>query len=677
MATQYLNLFTPSEIVLLRESDEALVAKEKLSINGSLSVSFTLLLPEVLKKRLEDSWGVILHDNKVPMRWIKGDTLPHLDSGTQEFEKTHLVYLTGSSGIFRVGDIDYPITEGAGYVFSEGLYHETIGTGIEPRLLLGPMSEDGLAVGGATTITADGSSDTIYFKYITGSGIYYRINDGGDQTVSLPITIVNSNSSGAVLKVIFETDITVDSEYLYFICGSDHIQFGSTSLNPDGSRPLISIDSVINYPGFIENGTSMADGQDNITIYNLIVAVLNSTTLQEDGGWVARRYFGKGSTDNYIINCHSTGDIPDRAGGIVGADAGNVTVKGCSSSGNINQLAGGIIGAYASQVTCNSCWSTGIIQGFGGGIFGDYAGDNGVAEATECYSEGIISSNGGGIYSRYAGNAGQAIAQKCYSRGNIDTDAGGIFGIGAGSNSGITSATNCYSSGTVPTTANGIYGTGKVNGTETNCYIADGSWSDSTANTSLTGVPTPRVGNIWIVSDPDTPDIPYELKNMGYTPFSTTNITTTPTPELIRTSTATVVAGSSTSGGIISSINYLFIEKSGSDLDTYNAITIDSTTGVISTISQSVAGTYTLWVRNTGSYNITEFELTITESLGGTDSTSPCCTGTLCLGNLNYRGRVEIQSGIGMIGGGCIQVRPYKNYQEMIRLKKTYASISH
>ena len=81
------------------------------------------------------------------MRWIKGDTPNHKDTGTNSFDKTYLVYLTDNSGQFIIGNDSYPITQGIGYSFSEGLYHETINTGYEPRLLLGPMSEKALSVG--------------------------------------------------------------------------------------------------------------------------------------------------------------------------------------------------------------------------------------------------------------------------------------------------------------------------------------------------------------------------------------------------------------------------------------------------------------------------------------------------------------------------------------------------
>ena len=88
------------------------------------------------------------------MRWVKGDTPPHSDcikdftkDVAKDFANTYLAYLTDSKGRFSVDGNVYAISKGAAYVFSEGLRHETIGTGSEPRLLLGPMSEDGNSLG--------------------------------------------------------------------------------------------------------------------------------------------------------------------------------------------------------------------------------------------------------------------------------------------------------------------------------------------------------------------------------------------------------------------------------------------------------------------------------------------------------------------------------------------------
>jgi hypothetical protein len=81
------------------------------------------------------------------MRWIVGDSPPHVDSGASEFQHSYLVYLNDSEGEFIVDGVSYPITANVGYKFSEGLSHKTEGTGTSPRLLVGPMNEFAEPVG--------------------------------------------------------------------------------------------------------------------------------------------------------------------------------------------------------------------------------------------------------------------------------------------------------------------------------------------------------------------------------------------------------------------------------------------------------------------------------------------------------------------------------------------------
>lgn len=83
------------------------------------------------------------------MRWIVGDSPPHVDSGASEFQHSYLVYLNDSEGEFIVDGVSYPITANVGYKFSEGLSHKTEGTGTSPRLLVGPMNEFAEPVGGS------------------------------------------------------------------------------------------------------------------------------------------------------------------------------------------------------------------------------------------------------------------------------------------------------------------------------------------------------------------------------------------------------------------------------------------------------------------------------------------------------------------------------------------------
>lgn len=465
---------------------------------------------------------------------------------------------------------------------------------------------------------------TVYIRQ-SGSDIQYSEDLTSWTNLTFPVTVTNDDTNIGLLKIEFITDITISNNNQYFECGSSHIQFGSNSLKNDGTRPVITID-VSNYDGFIENGQEGLSGQEHIYIYNLVINGDGQTT-QIGAGWLGKKGYANAATNNYIVNCSSVGELPGGAvgsGGIVGAFAakngGILYINGCSSSGEMGQLDGGIVGAYAGQnggsVICRECYTTGIIGSFAGGIFGDYAGDSGYAEANKCYTTGLIGSNAGGIFGRFAGNAGEAIAEKCYSRGIIGVDGGGIYGIGAGSNVGTTTATNCYSSGIISTTGNGIYGTGKVNGSEVNCYAADDTWNNTTANTSLLGTPSPDVGTTWIARGINQP---YELNEIGYTPYQTLIIDAS--SNLIKIYEQSVYQGLNSNSAVIydaSGSVFEILQISGGDVSSYNTITMNSTSGVISTTFlrtlRTKPGVYTILLRNVGSYNVTQFQLTVTLS---------------------------------------------------------------
>jgi hypothetical protein len=621
------SLLNLPEVIRSKEQIDAQKHSGAIYLNASLDDS--------LKEKISQQLGLPLSGlDTIPMRWIKGDTKPHIDKAERSFEKTYLTYLTSSPGELIVDGNSYPITQGCGYVFDENVSHETIGTGTEPRLLLGPMSEQGFSVGASTTITADGETETIYFKYTAGTGVEYKINDSSYFGFALPPTIVNSNTAFR-LKVLFENNMTLDTDIWYFICGSENIQFGSESLNSDGSRPVITIDGVTNYPGFIRNGVDGSNGNDNIYLYNLKVNAINGSTIATDGGWIGQSYFGNGASRNYIVNCSSSGPIIDAGGGIIGGYSGSegatLYITGCSSDGNTGDYSGGIIGFYsainAGNVVCEGCWSTGSIGSSAGGIFGSYAGDTGgTAEANHCYSTGTIGANAGGILGSYAGQSGTAQATACYSTGTITANGGGIYGSYAGTNSGSTPAINCYSVGTFSVTGTGIYGANAEDDSPTNCYSANGSWTNSAANARLTGLPDPIVGTVWVNRGTDTP---YELNNMGFSPYTIENIVLIEgDPTLRQTYSITNYQGGTSQAAIIEDLSYTILQINDSDPSEYSTITMNSVTGAISTTSGTALDVYTLYIRNEGSYNITTVELTVTEA-----PVTPICfpAGTLVL----------------------------------------------
>jgi hypothetical protein len=127
----------------------------------------------------------------------------------------------------------------------------------------------------------------------------------------------------------------------------------------------------------------------------------------------------------------------------------------------------------------------------------------------------------------------------------------------------------------------------------------------------LTGYPSSVVGTNWIYTGLNNP---YELRTMGYTPYTIANIDLSSSPALKTSFSGTVVIGDTTNPAIISGKSYNKLQITGGTLASYGGIIIDSTTGAISTTSSTVPGVYTIYLRNDGSYNVTTYILTVTSS---------------------------------------------------------------
>ena len=149
MESLFSNILSSEDINYLKQLPEVLDAKAKLDTYTSHGrVYFSISLTNSIRSALETHLGLDLSNvTTIPMRWIKGDTLPHIDTGMAKFERTHLVYLNSCPGEFVVDNTEYPILENTGYVFSEGISHKTLHTDFVPRLMIGPMSEQAFAVG--------------------------------------------------------------------------------------------------------------------------------------------------------------------------------------------------------------------------------------------------------------------------------------------------------------------------------------------------------------------------------------------------------------------------------------------------------------------------------------------------------------------------------------------------
>lgn len=134
MSSPVLNVFTQSDLEYLNNLPEVLEAKALL--DSRKVVYFSITLTESLRATLEERLNLDLSTvSSIPLRWIKGDTPSHIDTGAFAFEHTYLVYVNDNKGSFVLGSESYPIQANTAFVFSEGISHKTEGTGLEPRLL--------------------------------------------------------------------------------------------------------------------------------------------------------------------------------------------------------------------------------------------------------------------------------------------------------------------------------------------------------------------------------------------------------------------------------------------------------------------------------------------------------------------------------------------------------------
>lgn len=183
------NVFSSEDIEYLLTHPSVLKAKEILANNHQ--TLFHIPLTETIRVALGTLGLDLSSVSDIPMRWIAGDTAPHKDVGSTKFENTYLVYVSNSPGEFLLDSTSYPIVANTGFVFKEGVVHQTLNTGTAPRLLVGPMNEFAKPVG-ATMTYYPTLNDALNYT----NALYY----GGSYTIDtisgFSDWYVASNSSG-------------------------------------------------------------------------------------------------------------------------------------------------------------------------------------------------------------------------------------------------------------------------------------------------------------------------------------------------------------------------------------------------------------------------------------------------------------------------------------------------
>lgn len=339
-------------------------------------------------------------------------------------------------------------------------------------------------------------SGTMYIKDISGT-VSYSLDNSTWNTVTFPATLVNTDSLNTVGTVLLQSNIILSTVNSYFNIGSNKITF-------DGGNYTVTINNVTGYPGMFNNGDNIINGYSYNIIKNISVQTSGGSTLSQGAGWITQDYYSRGANNNFVTYCNSSGTI---------------------SSLNCGGICGDATGTFNGSCIISYCYTTGIISNTScGGISGGGTGrNNGSCTILNCYSLGdITGAQAGGICGIGTGiTNGNCIVRNCYSLGNISgNQTGGIIG----NNSNYCSVINCYSYGLITgVQAGGIYGNTKtVNSTVTNSYIANNSWSDSTANSNLTGTPTSQYvnnpGTTWLSISTNQPYLLSGFNNQLYNP---------------------------------------------------------------------------------------------------------------------------------------------------------------
>jgi hypothetical protein len=315
MASIYTNVLSNEELQYLNQLPEVLAAKASLDNRPSGMVYFSVAVTDSIRSTLHSRFGLNLSAvSSIPMRWIKGDTAPHVDRSSSPFQTTYLLYLNDSPGELVVDSHSYPIEANTGFVFNEGLSHKTHATENTPRLLLGPMNEFAEPVGGPVTfyypseadIVADTNeisrfgSYTIQSPGVVGGYTHWRIsatNTTGPSPQNVVYTTGNTLTGNG----------TTDVYYLYPT--NPCFLEGTTILcQVDGAEKYIPVEDL-------KKGTLVKTSMDG---YKSVVLV-GKGTIQNPGDTTRtenRLYkcspskYPQLKQDLYITGCHSILEFP-------------------------------------------------------------------------------------------------------------------------------------------------------------------------------------------------------------------------------------------------------------------------------------------------------------------------------------------------------------------------------
>ena len=310
MSSIYTNVLSNEELDYLNNRPEVLVAKASLDSKQSGMVYFSLPITSEIQATLKSRFGLNLSvDSQIPMRWIKGDTVPHVDVGASTFQNTYLLYLNDSPGNFVVDSQSYPIQANTGFVFNEGLPHETQYTENVPRLLLGPMNElaepVGIPIGYYPT-----EADALAYTNTLGNGISYTVGDGGPFGGYTSWRLASNSNGTSPQNVVYTNGSVLNNDGSYYL-------YPSAPCFLEGTTILCQVDGIEKYVPVeqLKKGTLVKTSLDG---YKQVVLLGKGMIQNPDNDERTENRLYKCSTskypqlkdDLYITGCHSILEFP-------------------------------------------------------------------------------------------------------------------------------------------------------------------------------------------------------------------------------------------------------------------------------------------------------------------------------------------------------------------------------
>ena len=309
MTSVYQNVLSAEELNYLNQLPEVIEAKAKVDARSSGVVYFSVNVINVIRDTLQTRFGLSLSTNTIPMRWIKGDTRPHVDTGLSNFQNTYLLYLNDSPGELVIDSSSYPIEANTGFVFNEGLEHETLNTSNIPRLLLGPMNEFAQSVGIGLAYYPTEADALAYTNWL-GNGSSFTIGDGGPFGGYTSWRIASNSGGSSPQNVVYVNGDVLIEDCSYYL-------YPSNPCFLEGTTILCQVDGIEKYVPVeqLKNGTLVKTSLDG---YKAVV-LLGKATIENPGNndrTENRLYkcsvdkYPQLKEDLYITGCHSILEYP-------------------------------------------------------------------------------------------------------------------------------------------------------------------------------------------------------------------------------------------------------------------------------------------------------------------------------------------------------------------------------